>query len=129
MQPHEITESVGLEIMLVEQPEKIEFFMADNVFIKQLYMKLAGYVIPGHAHTYDHTSMVATGAVRVWADDALLGDFIAPTGVEIKAGKMHTMLSLEDNTTMYCVHNTHGHELHEIEDKLVVKKNGHGASE
>lgn len=107
----------------VPQPEKWEFHGADGIFIKQLYLAKAGYVVPQHAHTYDHTSMLATGKMRVWCGDELMGDFTAPTGIFIKANKMHMMLALEDNTTTYCIHNTHGFALEELEEKLVSEHN------
>lgn len=107
----------------IPQPDKWEFHGADDIFIKQLYLEKKGYVVPQHAHTYDHTSMLATGKLRVWCGDELMGDFTAPTGIFIKANKMHMMLALEDNTTTYCIHNTHGFALEELEAKLVSKHN------
>jgi quercetin dioxygenase-like cupin family protein len=72
----------------------VEFMMADGIFIKQ------------HSHTYDHASMLASGSIRVWQDDVLVGDFVAPHPIEIKAGIKHTFASLQPNTVVYCIHQT-----------------------
>lgn len=88
-----------------QQPPVVEIHMADEVFIKQMLIAKAGTFIPQHTHTYDHTSMLAVGRVRVWAGDAEPHDYTAPTGFLIAAGVKHTFLALEDNTIVYCIHN------------------------
>lgn len=95
---------------LVEQPPVVELHTADGLFIKQMYVAKAGTYIPQHSHAWDHTSMLATGSVRLWADGVLQGDFFAPAGILIEAGVKHLFLSLEDETTVYCIHNLHGEE-------------------
>jgi quercetin dioxygenase-like cupin family protein len=107
----------------IEQPEKIEFHFADEIFVKMIAIKKAGTMIPGHAHTYDHTSLLASGKFRLWVEEKLAGDYIAPTGILIKAGAKHMMLTLEDNTVFACIHNTHGYAPEEMEDKLILEKN------
>lgn len=107
----------------IPQPDKWEFHGADEIFIKQLYLAKAGYVVPQHAHVYDHTSMLASGKLRVWCEDELLGDFTAPTGIFVKAHKKHMMLALEDNTITYCIHNTHGFAPDDLEANLVEERN------
>ena len=89
----------------VEQPFGVETHLADGVFVKAMNIPAKGTYVPQHAHAYDHTSMVAVGAVRVWADGKLRGDFAAPHGVFIPAHVKHTMLSLTDTTLVYCIHN------------------------
>ena len=105
-----------------EQDDLPEFHFADGVMVKQIPFRKAGIGRPGHSHTYDHTSMLATGALRVWEDGKLVGDFKAPTGIFIKAGVFHTFVALEDNTILYCIHNTHGFPKDELEKFLVKEK-------
>lgn len=88
-----------------EQPYGVEIRMTDGIFIKQITVPKAMTLIPQHAHTYDHTSMIAVGAFRVWKDGELLGDVQAPTGILIEAGVKHTFLALTDGATLYCIHN------------------------
>jgi mannose-6-phosphate isomerase-like protein (cupin superfamily) len=78
---------------------------ADGVWIRSMAVPRADTVIPQHAHRWDHTTMVAKGAVRVWQDGEELGDFYAPCGIFIRAGAKHTFLSLTDDTLLYCIHN------------------------
>lgn len=82
-----------------------EFITADDVFIKQMVLDKAGCFVDQHAHAYDHTTMVATGAIRVWRGEDLIGDFEAPSRVFIPAKTMHKMMALKDNTIGYCIHN------------------------
>ena len=86
------------------QPPQWEHHTPDGMFIKQMYLKDQGTIIPQHAHLYDHTSMLAKGSVRAWADEQLLGDFEAPYPIFIRAHVKHTFLSLENDTLIYCIH-------------------------
>jgi hypothetical protein len=92
--------------LCIEQPPFWEA-VTDGVFIKQMLLKDVGTRVPQHAHVYDHTSMLATGAVRVWMDEKLIGDFRAPYPLFIKAKIKHTFQSLEPNTLIYCIHRLH----------------------
>ena len=82
-----------------------EIYTVDDVFMKQMPFLKAGYIVKQHSHDYDHGTLVACGAVRVWVDEKFVGDFYAPTCITIEAGKLHTIMSLEDNTLAYCIHN------------------------
>lgn len=87
------------------QPESVEFYSADGVFVKMMGLRHAGVLVPQHSHTYPHLSLLARGSVRVWRDGVLLGDYAAPDAIHIQAGAKHTFLSLEPNTLVYCIHN------------------------
>jgi len=91
--------------LCIEQPPEWEHVSVDGIFIKQMYLKDAGTLIPQHSHVYDHTSMLAKGRVRLWADNELKGEFEAPCPLFIKAKVKHTFLSLEPDTLIYCIHN------------------------
>lgn len=92
-------------VLCIEQPPVWEHTGIDGVFIKQMYLKEKGTLVPQHAHVYDHTSMLARGSIRVWADGEYLGDFSAPRPIFIKAQVKHRFQSLEPDTLIYCVHN------------------------
>jgi hypothetical protein len=89
----------------IELPD-VEFALADGIFIKQMFLERAGIYVPQHSHEYDHASMVAAGAVRLWRDGELIGDFKAPLPIHIAAGTKHTFMSLEPGTVVYCIHRT-----------------------
>lgn len=120
MEAHEPDTSVALPMGM--QPEKVEFFFEDDVFVKQIYLAKAGYSVPGHAHTYSHTWFLAAGRARLWRDGKIIGDFEAPTGIKINAGCFHTIAALTDGVLGYCIHNTHGFPLEELEQHLVKAK-------
>lgn len=90
---------------ICEQPPDWEHISVDGVFIKQMYLKEPGTMVPQHAHRYDHTSMLATGSVRMWKEGLFVADFVAPAPIFIKAGVKHMFQSLEANTLIYCIHN------------------------
>ena len=90
----------------VKQPLEVQISMSDDVFIKQVVIPCAGTLVPQHSHHFDHTSLLAVGALRIWADEVCLGEFVAPVPVRIRAGVQHRMLSLVDGTIFYCIHNT-----------------------
>jgi quercetin dioxygenase-like cupin family protein len=92
----------------VRAPDAMQPLMTDIAICPGLFVKTAvfaqGTYIPQHSHEFPHLSVVATGAVRVWADGELLGDYAAPAGIHIKAGVKHLFLALMDRTTVLCIH-------------------------
>lgn len=89
----------------IEQPPVWEHTASDGIFIKQMYLRHAGTLVPQHAHVYPHTTMLAQGRMRVWKEGVLLGDFVAPAPIFIEAQVKHALMSLEDHTLAYCIHN------------------------
>ena len=104
------------------EPEKIEFHLADNIFVKMIAMGKGGTIAKGHKHTFDHTSFLATGSFRMWKNGECIGDFHAPTGIFIEKDTVHEMVALEDNTTFFCIHNTHEIPEDELHQRLVTKE-------
>ena len=89
----------------VEQPQDWEFAGADGVFIKQMSLPKRGMVIPQHAHTYDHYTMLATGSLKVIKDGEEIGIFHAPKPIFIAAKSKHMLIAMVDDTLAYCIHN------------------------
>jgi len=74
-----------------------------NVFIKQMRFMKAGDIEQGHAHCFDHVTLLSVGSLRLNA----LGkstDFKAPHHIFIKADVVHELVALEDNTVAQCIH-------------------------
>lgn len=84
-----------------------DFHDADDIFYKQIRLE-KDQLVPQHAHDYDHTTLLAAGAVRMWCDGELIGDIEAPRAMLILAGKKHAFLALKDGTLLYCIHNLRG---------------------
>lgn len=74
-----------------------------NVFIKQMHFRKAGDTEQGHAHCFDHTTLVGAGAVDITVRGKTTR-FTAPHMVYIKAGEVHELTAVEDNTVCYCIH-------------------------
>lgn len=88
-----------------DQPDITDIKIVDGVFVKMMHFRHAEMVVPQHAHSYDHLSVCSAGAVRVWADDRLMGEFQAPAAIVIKARVKHRFLTLVAPTTLWCIHN------------------------
>jgi len=93
-----------LKFYEVEQPEDWEFAGADGVFIKQMSLPKKGMVVPQHAHTYDHYTMLATGSLKVIKDGVEMGVFHAPKPIFIAAKAKHLLIAMVDDTLAYCIH-------------------------
>lgn len=67
-----------------------------------------GEKIDGHAHNFDHTTIVFTGGVHVKAtlpDGSIVErDFAAPAHFLVKKDVAHEITATEDNTTFWCVY-------------------------
>lgn len=77
--------------------------LVKNVWIKQMYFEKAGDSNPGHAHLFDHATLLATGRVRVDVNGSI-SEFSAPCAIWIKAGAVHTLTATKPNTVCYCIH-------------------------
>jgi quercetin dioxygenase-like cupin family protein len=88
---------------LDEQPIQTDIHLCEGLFVKHCVFAEGTY-IPQHSHSDEHLSVIATGAVRVWADDVWLGDYAAPAAVVIRPQVKHMFLALAPMTTVLCVH-------------------------
>lgn len=74
-----------------------------NVFIRQMIFLKAGDIEQGHAHAFDHVTLLSAGSIRLRALGTTT-DFKAPHHIFIKAGVVHELEALEDNTVAQCIH-------------------------
>lgn len=95
---------IAAALAAVEQPISTEIKMADGVFIKTMVVAKAGTVIPQHSHAFSHTSCLVRGSVRVMVDGEHLGDFTAPCGIVIEAGRKHLFQTLTPDVIVLCIH-------------------------
>ena len=87
------------------QPETISVTIYAGIYYKLWRVPDADTVIPQHAHCWDHLTALLQGAVRVWCNDELLGDFRAPDTIKIGAGDKHAFQTLVPATVLACIHN------------------------
>lgn len=75
----------------------------DGVFIKRIPLK-EGVIVPQHAHSHSHATVIGRGCVNAWKNDEFWGTFGAGTVLLIEANTKHHFLALEDSE-IYCIHN------------------------
>ncbi len=77
-----------------------------NLAIFQMTFKEAGEDNDGHAHSYHHFTLIASGSVRIESNDkaSVHG---AGAMVWIPRGVAHRMVALEPWTVVYCIHALH----------------------
>ena len=74
-----------------------------NVFIRQMLFEKNGDVNEGHAHVFDHQTLLARGSIKAVVDGQT-SYFTAPQIIFIKAEILHEFTAMEDNTLCYCIH-------------------------
>lgn len=74
-----------------------------SVYVRQMRFQSAGDVEIGHAHQFDHQTLVSKGSVQVEVDGKKTV-FNAPHIVLIKKDAIHELTAMEDDTVVYCIH-------------------------
>lgn len=77
--------------------------VVDNVFVKLHHFLKAGDEIEGHAHTFDHITLISSGKVLMKHDNGEQ-EFKAPHLVVTPKGIVHKFIALEDNSVFCCIH-------------------------
>ncbi len=81
--------------------QRLAFF--GNVWVRQNVLAKAGDKQQGHAHSFDHVTLLAKGKVKVTVTGHEPKEFTAPTFIVIKKEFEHAFQALEDDTLWYCV--------------------------
>lgn len=77
--------------------------LVSNVWIKQMVFNDVGDFNEGHAHTFDHQTLLAYGKVIITVNGKSK-EFSAPTIIYIRAGQIHEIKAVESGTICYCIH-------------------------
>jgi hypothetical protein len=77
--------------------------IVDNVFVKMMKFLEIGDSIEGHAHAFDHITLLATGAVLMEHDNGSR-KFKAPHLIVTPKGIVHKFIATEPNTVLACIH-------------------------
>ena len=77
--------------------------IVDNVFVKMHLFNNAGDTHEGHAHAFDHITLLATGSVNMVHDNGQ-AEFKAPHLIVTPKGIKHQFTALEANTVFCCIH-------------------------
>lgn len=77
--------------------------IVDNVFVKLHYFLNAEDTHEGHAHVFDHITLLANGSVLMKHDKGEQ-KFDAPHLIVTPKGITHQFIALEPNTVLCCIH-------------------------
>lgn len=77
--------------------------IVDNVFVKLHQFLRAGDTHQGHAHAFDHVTLLASGSVLMKHDKGEQ-EFKAPTLIVTPKGVAHQFTAKEPNTVFCCIH-------------------------
>lgn len=89
---------------------EVAFASVKNMWVRQMFFREAGKREDGHAHPFDHMTLLARGALRVTVRGRTT-DFYARDGgkiIYIEKEVEHTLEALEDGTLAYCIHALRG---------------------
>lgn len=77
--------------------------IVDNVFVKLHCFPKSGDTHEGHAHAFDHITLLASGSVKMVHDNGE-AEFKAPHLIVTPKGIKHQFTALEPNTVFCCIH-------------------------
>lgn len=77
--------------------------LVSNLWSKMMHFKKAGDTEQGHAHVFDHLTLLAKGSMKVTVN-GVSTNFTAPHMIFIKKESIHELVALEDDTVAYCIH-------------------------
>ena len=77
--------------------------IVDNVFVKLHVFKDVGDTHDGHAHVFDHITLLSSGRVLMKHDNGEQ-EFSAPHLIVTPKGVVHQFVALEPNTIFCCIH-------------------------
>jgi quercetin dioxygenase-like cupin family protein len=80
-----------------------EIRIVDNVFVKMIPLTSKGDTTYGHAHTYDHITLLSVGRVLMKHDNGQR-EFTAPCLIVTPKGIAHEFVSLADFSLLCCIH-------------------------
>lgn len=83
-------------------PEIAIGFVA-NLFSRMMRFKKSGDTEVGHAHQFDHLTLLAKGKLKVTVNGKV-SHFATPHMIYIHKDYVHELEALEDETVAYCIH-------------------------
>lgn len=81
----------------------VQIGCVSNLFSRMMHFKKSGDKELGHAHAFDHLTLLTSGSLQVTVENKTT-IFNAPHMIFIKAHKVHELVALNDNTVAFCIH-------------------------
>lgn len=77
--------------------------IVDNVFVKMIPLRSVGDKVQGHAHVFDHITLLSVGSVLMKHDNGE-ATYNAPCLIITPKGITHQFTSLTDFSLLCCIH-------------------------
>jgi hypothetical protein len=74
-----------------------------SVYVRQMHFKKAGDIEQGHAHIFDHQTLLSKGSIEIEVQ-GVKTKFTAPHIIFIRKNERHELTALEDDTVCFCIH-------------------------
>jgi hypothetical protein len=84
--------------------ETIHASLCGRFYVRSIFLPKSGNKVAQHVHDDDHPTLCGNGAAEYWEDGKFVGIVRAAGAVEVKGGKSHSFVALEDNTRLSCIH-------------------------
>lgn len=85
---------------------RVQHQLLGNLYVKMMAFERAGEVHEGHAHTYNHTTLLASGRLAV-ESNGKRSEWDAPYLIAIPKNVTHALISLSEGTVVCCLHALH----------------------
>lgn len=88
-----------------KQPREMkgDIQVVDNVFVKMIPLSGVGDLVQGHAHTFDHITLLSVGKVLMTHDNGRQ-EYTAPCLIVTPKGITHQFENLADKSLICCIH-------------------------
>lgn len=90
-----------------------------NLYSRMMYFRKAGDIEIGHAHQFDHLTLLAKGKLKITVEGQVT-EFTAPHMIYIHKDKIHELVAMVDDTVAYCIHALRDKENNEILDPSMI---------
>ena len=105
----------------MKYPE-IKISLVSNVWTKMMRFHEKDDFMDGHIHTFDHTTLLAKGGVKVTVNGQE-SYYSAPAIIFIAADNQHDLVATEDDTLCFCIHAMRsGERIEDIVDPKDIPK-------
>lgn len=81
----------------------IDIKFVDNVFVKMMHLRAIDDAHAGHAHVFDHITLLATGSVKMKHDNGEQ-EFTAPHLIVTPKGITHEFVAITNDVLLCCIH-------------------------
>jgi hypothetical protein len=96
--------------------------IVDNVFVKMMHLPAIGDTHGGHAHVFDHITLLATGSVNMVSDNGT-NQFTAPHLIVTPKGISHEFIATTTDVLLCCVHAIRdGEDVNSIADQELTEE-------